>query len=388
MCGLVGLMSSNFLQKHKDCLASLLYVDTWRGQDSTGVAAIRNNADTCTLKSTIPGYEFVQGPRLSTHLRLNDFLWIGHNRHGTVGRNVKTNAHPFEIDDEDGCCLLVGAHNGTLKNKHVLMDDQSFGTDSEALYNEIAKTNLRDTLAKVEGAWALTYYDHITEEFRVVRNKERTLYYAWEKGKKTLIWASEMWMISVCASRSGIELEEIDGVKIRPFEEDTLYKFPAPMKMNDEITLSTEEGYAGKAPAFFRQPGQETWRNWEEKEQATTGKTTASSSTSVVSNSNSGTNVVPLGLPDPQNSTQSSGKHSSAPLVGKVYKGYEGELLTYTEITTQLKGGCSWCETEEIELTDRFAWLEPGKPVCEKCLRGIKEEPVSAASAERAATVH
>jgi len=186
----------------------MLYLDTWRGQDSTGVAAIRHNADTVIMKSTVPGYEFVEGNKLSHHLRLNDFCWIGHNRFGTMGKNIESNAHPFSIKDEQGGCLIVGAHNGTLKNKHALIDHAVFGTDSEALFNNISIEGLEKTLEKVEGAWALTYYDHLEEELRIVRNSERPLFYAFEEGGKTLIWASEMWMIRVACSRYGVKLQE------------------------------------------------------------------------------------------------------------------------------------------------------------------------------------
>src|ERR1044072_2205219 len=233
MCGLVGVFSSNMLVKHKDVLSALLYLDTWRGRDSTGVAAIRHNADTHVLKSTIPGYEFVEGNKLDQHLKLNDFCWIGHNRYGTVGKNIKTNAHPFMIDDEEGCCTIVGAHNGTLKNKHVLKDHLTFGTDSEALFNNISEEGLEATLPKIEGAWALTYYDHREEELRIIRNSERTLFYAYEEGKKTLFWASEQWMIRIATSKYGIKLEDD---KVYAFSEDTLYRFAAPNTLKEVRT--------------------------------------------------------------------------------------------------------------------------------------------------------
>jgi len=394
MCGLVGIYSSNMLAKHKNALAAMLYLDTWRGPDSTGVAAIRHNADTAVLKSTVPGYEFVEGPKLDQHLKLNDFCWIGHNRFGTVGKNIKTNAHPFTIDDDDGGCLIVGAHNGTLKNKHVLIDHAQFGTDSEALYNNIAVEGLEKTLGKVEGAWALTYYDHNEEELRIIRNKERPLCYAFEEGHKTLIWASEMWMIRVACSRFDIKLEDD---KVYSFAEDTLFRFPAPMKMNDVLVMERKGGIVGKqAPTFFQNWNREHWHGGGHRGNQTphTQRTSAHPSSSTSSNASSNaivasstpstTNTLNNGERQATKNVNSSSDTSNGPpnpenkvrdiLSAKKYRGFNGVLLSQKALEKQLDGGCGWCELECITEHDRFAWLAPSKPLCHKCLTG-REEP-------------
>lgn len=379
--------------KHKECLSSMLYLDTWRGRDSTGVAAIRSNGDTHILKSTVPGYEFVEGSKLDQHLKVSDFCWIGHNRYGTVGRNIKSNAHPFEILDEDGSCILVGAHNGTLKNKHVLAEHIKFGTDSEALFFQIASTSIEDAISKVEGAWALTYYDHIAEELRIIRNKERPLFYAWEEGRKTFIWASEMWMIRVAASRSDIKLEED---KVYAFAEDTLHMLPAPMKMNETLTMERKGGLVGKAPTFFPQRGR--WRNgaWvggddpadnlEQKTQtpaqkAAQARTTTSQAALMAAQeaTKSGNPLLKHGETQTKESENSSanaqkpGKVQNI-LTAKIFKGYAGVALSKKELEDQLANGCGWCELEFIGIGDRYAWLAPGKAVCSKCLEGEHEE--------------
>lgn len=377
MCGLVGIYSSNMFNKHKGVLSNLLYLDTWRGRDSTGVAAIRHNADTQVLKSTVPGYEFVEGPALEQFLRFTDFCWIGHNRHGTIGRNIKTNAHPFTVDDEDGGCLLVGAHNGTLKNKHDLVDHAVFGTDSEALFNNIVEEGLEKTIAKVEGAWALTFYDHDEEQLKIIRNKERPLFYAFEEGRKTLIWASEMWMIRVACSRNDVKLE---SDKVFSFEEDTVYSFPAPMKANDVLTFERKGGVAGKqAPAFFQHWKDRPWiggKKSEEKEQTKPlillppkDQNTPSGTTKAIPGESQQT-------PKKYSSNVESNTQSDDVVdIQSVrrYKGYRGASLTKQEIDSQLENGCSWCELEFITKEDKFAWLAPGKPVCHKCLTGVEE---------------
>lgn len=391
MCGLVGIMSSNMLMKHKEALSAMLYLDTWRGRDSTGVAAIRFNADTAILKQTVPGYEFTEGPKLGEFLRLNDFLWIGHNRFGTVGKNIKSNAHPFSIDDDGGACLVVGAHNGTLKNKHVLKDHAAFGTDSEALYNNIAEEGLEATIPKIEGAWALTYYDHIEEELRILRNKERTLFYAWEKGRKSFIWASEMWMIRVACSRAEIEIEED---KVFSFNEDTLYRIPAPDKMNDVLEMHRKGGLVGKTSTFFQTGFHRDHDGWNNRRPAQAPHQARTQGTQtpgvpllrIPEASSSTTNNESNGTKQEKKNKEKSSKPSVSepsaspnvvPLNGRMYKGYAGVLLTKMELEQQLDNGCGWCEKEFITLNERYGWLAPHKPVCQKCLDGTDEDQKS-----------
>jgi predicted glutamine amidotransferase len=393
MCGLVGIMSSNMLKTHKDAFSELIYLDTFRGRDATGVAALRHNADTDIQKSTIPGYEFLEGGRLDHLLRLNDFCWIGHNRWGTVGRNIKTNAHPFLVYDQDGGVLLVGAHNGTLKNKYDLIDHMKFGTDSEALFNNIAAEGLKDTIAKVGGAWALSYYDHLAEEMRFLRNKERPLHYAFEEGRKTLIWASEIWMIQVACQRNNVKLE---NGKVYSFDEDTLYKFAAPIKVNDVITFETEGGLAGKAPQAFFQGGdfwseRGTWVNGKKVIQEGAPQTPTPPRITA-ENSQFGMNPTTAGdRPNRENLSLSNNqsKDNITPL--KKYKGYNGKLLTKKELEEILATGCSWCDKEKVTIFERHAFLSEHEVVCHKCLTGEHEdldEIEEALFASSAYTVH
>lgn len=347
MCGLVGIYSSNMLMKHKKVLSDLLFLDTFRGRDSTGVAAIRKNTDTSVIKQTIPGYEFVEGPRLDQHLNLGDFCWIGHNRYGTIGKNIKSNAHPFMVTDEDGCCFLVGAHNGTLKSKHKLPNHQQYGTDSEALFNAISEQGLEEVLKELEGAWALTWYDHLEEELRFLRNDQRTLFYAWEEGRETILWASEQWMIRVACSRNGVKLE---NDQVSSVAENTLYRMPAPLKWKEELTLERKGGMAGKAPGFFQ------------------NVKTGGNHAKVVTRPSqlASTNGVQKQKPTKKDESKVVNINSS-----KTYKGYGNHRLTKAQLEKELVDGCAWCEEESIEVNDRFGWLAKGVPICSKCIDGV-----------------
>jgi hypothetical protein len=80
-----------------------------------------------------------------------------------------------------------------------LEDQAKFGTDSEALYNHIDVKGIEDALETAHGAYALTYFKNSVEErsFNMIRNDERPLVYSISPDKKTLVWASEAWMILV-----------------------------------------------------------------------------------------------------------------------------------------------------------------------------------------------
>jgi predicted glutamine amidotransferase len=391
MCGLVGIMSSNMNFKHRDCLETLLYLDVLRGRDATGVAVVRQNGSTEVIKSAVPAYEFLEGPLLRNTLKTTDMVWIGHNRFGTVGKNIKANAHPFMVLDENDACMLVGAHNGTLKNKWDFTNHADYGTDSEALLNEIANVGIDEAIGKTEGAWALTYYDHEFDELRFLRNSERTLYYAYIDDKKSVVWASESWMIRAAVSRSGLELFED---KVYVVNENTLYKFPCPMAANEKLSHVTQGGVVGKPAAFFPPPTQ--------KQQQPTRRggnpyypnyTQAQPETTPTTGTKATVKTVMLdGQPQIKNTrftakskggeSQALTNKSSSPTasnvvsidVGKTYKGYRGVPLSLKEIQEDLMNGCSWCASEFILITEKFAWLGVGRPVCVKCLTGTHED--------------
>jgi predicted glutamine amidotransferase len=357
-------------------MTNLLYFDTLRGRDSTGVAAIKPDFSCEVYKTTVPGDEFIHLPKYHHLLGLNDVCWIGHNRFKTVGEATRDNAHPFLVVDEDDDGLLVGAHNGTLKNKYVLPDHTLFGTDSEALYNHIANVGIEAAASIIDGAWALTWFDMTTSNLHVLRNEERTLFYAFEEGKKTMFWASEDWMLHAAMNRNNCK---IDATGIRSFAKDTLYTIASPLKHTDEITLEKKEGVVGKPPAFF--PGTTGGAvNWKERfhpkapEKPSISERQGTSSKSGTETPSDGKNPQPKSLPSSLEPLDPSKRQK---LTIKHFKGFEGVKLTKGEIEDLLANGCAWCEVEVITLQDRFAWLSDGKPVCEKCITGTHEKEVA-----------
>ena len=215
MCGLVGMAGFTGSAALQKVFRELLVIDQIRGYDSTGVAAIR-----------VPVTGFVNDRveiELEHDMESPRFLWdgcyksrifdawgetakgtialIGHNRAQTMGKVSIDNAHPFTFGD------ITGVHNGTLSYWYDLEGYDDFDVDSKALLNTIDKKGIEHTWKSFVGAAAVVYWDDKDQTLNFVRNKERPLYMIRTKDKKTMIWASEAWMIEGICRRNNIKLE-------------------------------------------------------------------------------------------------------------------------------------------------------------------------------------
>lgn len=221
MCGLVG-MAGNIGPKSEKAMKILLILDALRGTDSTGVACVTRNNEVRVAKQIGNPYELIDTPSWNRAMQGWHKVFIGHNRYATQGGVNKKNAHPFDFE------TLVGAHNGTLHNKGALDDAAHFQVDSENLYHDIEVNDLKTTIAKIRGAWALTWWDKVDSTINFLRNKERPLFYVFNKEEDVIYWASELWMLEVALSRAEITygdihlfetdqhycIEMLDGVKL------------------------------------------------------------------------------------------------------------------------------------------------------------------------------
>lgn len=237
MCGLVGV-AGDIAKIDIDVFNQLLFADTLRGQDSTGVAGINLAGDVDWIKRVgiasdlqdIRGYDRVVNNRQK--------ILIGHNRYGTQGAKSNANAHPFECGD------VVGAHNGTVPwdSKNKLPKASTFGTDSEAIFNAIDEIGVEKTLGLLHGAWALTYWDARDDTLNFIRNKERPLYYAFNAAHTTMFWASEEGLLHWILGRNGIKYD-----KPTLLIEDTLLSFTIPA-FNKEFDEPRRQKITGAAP--------------------------------------------------------------------------------------------------------------------------------------------
>lgn len=220
MCGLVG-----FAGKHtrdiKTVMRDLLLVDSVRGMHSTGVCTVFGEGLDDIVKVVGGAVDLFDSNKYQTAIGRSNSIVMGHNRWATRGKVNKTNAHPFEFPS------IVGMHNGTLTNQGLLPDSKLFEVDSENIFYAIDKDGFSETVKKIQGAYALVWWDRDQNTLNFSRNDERTLYYCFSQDTTQMFWASEMWMLSGVLGRNKIE-----HTKIKPFKEDVHYIFDIDMDYN------------------------------------------------------------------------------------------------------------------------------------------------------------
>jgi amidophosphoribosyltransferase len=162
-CGVFGIFSNT---PDRD-VAPLVYYGLFslqhRGQESAGIAAVKDGAIEYRKGMGLVGEVFT--PEVIGQLKGS--AAIGHVRYSTFGSSVVENAQPFVSRFKLGSIAV--AHNGTLTNADVvreLLEDSGIGftssSDSEVIVNLIAKNYkkglekaLTDTIKFIKGSYAL-----------------------------------------------------------------------------------------------------------------------------------------------------------------------------------------------------------------------------------------
>lgn len=363
MCGLFGMIG--FLEhKHKDALKEMMFLSALRGKDSTGLSCVSRDKQVITRKMTVPSYEFLEYPVVERSMKFADQLWMGHTRWKTTGAVSKSNAHPFEIVDEDDEVLLVGTHNGTLQNKWEIegkLKGERFDTDSEALFNWLVEAKDYKTAIKtLKGAWSLVWWDPTADAVHFCRNNERPLCFAFTEDRKVLVYASEAWMIINACRRNGVPLEKNDkGLSCYSTLVDNLYTIKIPQERNVSLPEMTREGgYTGAPVKNFQTNWNRIWGNelehdpawWNDDEEGK--KETTSGGEKEKTDRETGKNVVTLGYPP---------NHEN-------YKGFNGQMLSEKEFKAIRAKGCVWCK-DKIKEGVLFGFLSEEEMVCVHCLR-------------------
>ena len=191
------------------------------------------NGDVLVSKAVGTPYDLFPLKLTERIFAANNRLLIGHNRYATQGGVTKKNAHPFEFDH------VVGVHNGTLKARYGLKHN-NYAVDSEQLYANIDEDGEKVVIPKVEGAYALVWYDKENEQLKVIRNKERPLHYAFSACGKKVFFASEAWMLGVALNRNNYKHRPIQEI-----QDDQLYIFDVGVNINSnnfkDVTFEKEE---------------------------------------------------------------------------------------------------------------------------------------------------
>ena len=204
MCGIIG--SLGFAKSHEvvKFLKTGLFIDTIRGFDSTGVACCYMREEPVdVVKSLLSGSDFIQTSKFDKVITGHHLLYIGHNRAATRGNVSINNAHPFT----EGDVTLV--HNGTLNTWQSLTEGY-FSSDSQAITKGIADAyDIPSFLEKLDGAFALAWFNNKTKVFNLARNDKRPMVVAWIKGQDHIVFGSEELILQLAADRAGWELDSV-----------------------------------------------------------------------------------------------------------------------------------------------------------------------------------
>ena len=210
MCGIVCFSGkSNFNQDKINLLLYWNYKE--RGSDATGFYTPK----TGLLKNCDKAEDFLVSQKDKL---VPDTMLIGHVRQGTVGKQNPSNAHPFEYKMEGKTGTIIGLQNGTLTNHHKLANEYSLAhkdwdTDTQVLYQCMAKDCNPKVITKLEGSAALVWTDTSIKNnttLYVYRNSERPLYYGY--------LPEGMYISSIEKS-----LKVIGCTDIKQFDTDTLF---------------------------------------------------------------------------------------------------------------------------------------------------------------------
>lgn len=143
-----------------------LYALQHRGQESAGIAALRDGVITCH-KSMGHVADIFTPPVLKS--LEGGVAAIGHTRYSTTGDTVLLNAQPFSVTCNKG--PIAVAHNGNITNavnlRNELEQDGSIfqaTSDTEVILHLVARSRertmagaLRDALLQLDGAFSLVF---------------------------------------------------------------------------------------------------------------------------------------------------------------------------------------------------------------------------------------
>ena len=201
MCGIVGAITKHtngFTYPDLKIFETLLFLDTLRGEDSTGVFAVNNLGNVGIAKEATTAESFLKTEawqKYKTHLFQNGWCVVGHNRKATRGKVSDENAHPFWVEDK-----LVLVHNGSYFGSHDHL--KKVEVDSHAIAHTLAEhgdLDVEGALKKINAAYALIWYDIDNKKLNVIRNDQRPLH--WVETPSCWFFASEMGMLDFALSR-------------------------------------------------------------------------------------------------------------------------------------------------------------------------------------------
>jgi len=209
MCGIVGAVTAHangFTGGEAQAFQDLLFMDTLRGFDATGIFYGCTNSAVQIHKEASVGWHFLatdEWKKSKTELIRHGKWIVGHNRAATRGAKTDANAHPFLVEHEERSIILC--QNGTYRgdhSKHAKLD-----VDTEAVAHTIVKEpDLEKALSTINAAYAFVWFDVKENILHLIRNEERPLSLASTKNG-TIFFASERDMLLSAIHRNNLAME-------------------------------------------------------------------------------------------------------------------------------------------------------------------------------------
>jgi len=176
MCGIVSVIKKDWSTtlnfSAEKAFKQMLFADALRGGDGTGMFW-KDDKQNRVFYDKVPKASWEAIPLLKNLDKLAGVAqWVvGHNRKATMGVHTTANTHPFHEDH------IVLVHNGTLSNLWELEKEiGNCDVDSQAIAKLLAKQKPKQALEKLEGAYALVWYNTNESKLYFARNKERPLW--------------------------------------------------------------------------------------------------------------------------------------------------------------------------------------------------------------------
>lgn len=224
MCGLVSVVTKNghgFTKSQVEAFNDLLYIDSLRGMDSTGVYLIEKDGSLSWNKEASASPDFCRTKEhkdMLTQAFRTGRAMVGHNRAATRGVVNDENAHPFTVDNR-----ITLVHNGTLWGDHKKLADVE--VDSHAIAHVIHENgdDVEKAMQQIQGAYALIWHDYANNTLNFLRNAQRPLHYV--ETDSCWLWASEANMLEWILARYKEFKPSKDGVCMLPEATLTTFNF-------------------------------------------------------------------------------------------------------------------------------------------------------------------
>ncbi len=387
MCGLAGMAGDITLAAEKVFRDVLTFNSIYRGRHSTGMAVVQRDNSTKLIKQLGNAIDFFERNDALQAINAQTKVVIGHGRHATRGQITRNNAHPFLFDN------IVGAHNGTLDNKHDIEGkDEFFGTDSEALFNLLDKEGAAKAVPKLKGAWALTWFDYQQNTINFVRNDKRPLWFAFSEDGKILFWSSEVWMLETAfylhnfKYKAPFQIEvdkwlawEVPAVNAT-FPRAKMRKLEGAPERNWNYNYSaTNRGsysvatpyWSVKQQRFISKEAGELERQAEQKAKEEARK--SNEAEDAKGEEKPASNIVTLPVPTTKGlfETIADACKKKVERFDNEAPGPDGTILDREGWNRATHNKCAWCASDaEWEHRDEIQWISQDQFICHECLSG------------------